>query len=94
MFFVLLTYRVPLDRIDALLPAHYAHVDPYFEAGVFVLAARRLPRTGGAFLAHGVDRARLEAILAEDPFVSTGAATYELFELRATRSALPGIPVG
>ncbi|MFI9721977.1 YciI family protein [Streptomyces sp. NPDC052396] len=93
MFFVLLTYQVPLDRIDALLTAHYAHVDRYFANGTFVLAARRQPRTGGAFLARGVNREELEAILAEDPFISSGAATCELFELQPTRSALAEIAV-
>ncbi|MEV5507987.1 YciI family protein [Streptomyces orinoci] len=94
MFFVLLTYQVPLDHIDALLEAHYAHVDRHFAKGTFILAARRRPRTGGAFVARGVGREELEAILAEDPFISSGAASYELFELQPTRSALTEIPAG
>lgn len=94
MFIVILTYSVPFGQIDALLSAHYEHVDRLVQAGTFVLAGRRVPRTGGIFIARGVDRAQLEAILADDPFISGGAATYEIVQFEPTRSAVAELVVG
>ncbi|MFC6879109.1 MULTISPECIES: YciI family protein [Actinomadura] len=93
--FILLLHYAPgsLDAIDRLVPEHYAFVDRYLADGTFLLAGRRVPRTGGVFLASGTDRERVERIAAEDPFHRSGAVTYEIIEVRPTRSALPGLPV-
>lgn len=84
MFLLLSTYHAPLDTMDALLPEHRAYLDRYRDDGVFLLWGRRVPRTGGLIVADGVDRQRIDAVAAEDPFVQAGAATYEVIEIQPT----------
>ncbi|MFF5212843.1 YciI family protein [Streptosporangium sp. NPDC000396] len=89
MFILLLHYRDgALDQLDQLIPEHYEYVDKYVEDGVFLLTGRRVPRTGGVILATGVSRERIEEIVTEDPFLRSGAVTYEIVEFEPTRSAL------
>ncbi|NUR90767.1 MAG: GTP cyclohydrolase [Nonomuraea sp.] len=90
MFILLLTYQDGvLDRLDALLPEHYEYVDRNIGAGVFLLTGRRVPRTGGVILARADSRETIERVIAEDPFLRTGAVTYDIIEFEPTRSAIP-----
>jgi uncharacterized protein YciI len=94
MFLLLLHYDDGvLDQLDELIPAHYEYVDRHMKAGTFLLTARRDPRVGGVILAGRADRARIEEITAEDPFLRTGRVRYEIIAIEPTRSALAGIPV-
>lgn len=80
MFVVILTYVRPLDVIDSLLAEHVAWLERHYAAGYFHASGRRVPRTGGVILAHGLDRAALDAVLAQDPFKREGAAEYQVIE--------------
>jgi uncharacterized protein YciI len=75
--------------MDELLPAHREYLQRHLDSGVFLLWARPVPRTGGVIIAHGVDRARVEVIAAEDPFVRANAASYKVIEVNPTG----GLPV-
>ena len=61
MYVVNITYTAPLDRIDDALEAHRAFLGQQFDAGVFIAAGPKLPRTGGIILAARIDRERLDA---------------------------------
>jgi uncharacterized protein YciI len=81
MFIVLLTYTKPLDEVDRHLAAHRAWVKKGFEEGVFVLSGGQHPRTGGALLALGGDRATIQTRVDHDPFLEAGVATAQLIEV-------------
>ena len=49
----------------------------------------RLPTTAGVILARDISLAGIEKIIAEDPFLRTGAVTYEVIEIEPTRSVVP-----
>lgn len=85
MFVVLLTYRKSLEDVENYLAEHVEFLDAQYAAGVFMASGRRVPRTGGVILASGVDKARLEAILARDPFKREGIAEYEIVEFVPTK---------
>lgn len=87
MFVIELIYKVDLGQIDAHMKAHVAFLKKYYAAGNFVVSGRKLPRDGGIILAVGTDRARIEAIVLEDPFVSGGLADYRIIEFRASQRA-------
>ncbi|WP_227979545.1 YciI family protein [Nocardia spumae] len=87
MFVVLLTYTADLDTIDSLIPEHAAWLDANYAAGVFVASGPRVPRTGGVIVADIETRAQLDAVLTQDPFGATGAATYEVIEFVPTKTA-------
>jgi uncharacterized protein YciI len=84
MFFVVLVhYTAPLAAVDAIRPAHIEHVERYAREGVFQAWARRDPPVGGVLVAAAPDRATLEAIVAEDPYVRAGVARAELVAFNA-----------
>ena len=87
MFIVELSYQVPLEQIDAAMKRHMAFLHRHYAAGTFVLSGRKVPRDGGIILATGGDRAALEAIVAQDPFVAEGLATARVIEFRASQRA-------
>jgi len=87
MFLISLTYKTDLSEIDAHLSDHRAYLDRNIESGVFLLAGRKAPRTGGVILAVAPDRDALVKIVQEDPFVAHGLATYEITEFEVTRSS-------
>lgn len=80
MYFIRLTYTVPLHLIDAVLPDHRAWLAQGYQDGIFLVSGRQVPRVGGAILAVGVPRGELHAVLARDPFCMRGYADYEVIE--------------
>jgi uncharacterized protein YciI len=91
MFFVvLLHYTAPLEAVDAIRPVHIEHVERYAREGVFHAWARRDPPAGGVLVAAAPDRASLEAIIAQDPYVRAGVARAEIvgFNAANVRGAL------
>lgn len=87
MFVIELVYTVPLAQIDAAMKAHVAFLDRHYAAGTFLISGRKIPRDGGIILATADSRARIEAIMAEDPFVAQGKAEVRIIEFRASQRA-------
>jgi len=80
---VLLRYRVPVSEVDAHMPAHVAWLEKGYAEGLFLMSGRRVPRTGGVILVRG-HRQEVEALMASDPFVSSGSAEAEVIEFTAS----------
>lgn len=76
MFVFDLTYRKPLDEVEALLPAHTAYLDRHYQSGDFICSGRKIPRTGGVILCQAETPEAARAILEEDPFYRQGIADY------------------
>jgi uncharacterized protein YciI len=85
MYIVYLNYVRPLEEVEAVLDPHVAWLNKYFDAGVFITAGRKDPRTGGVLMVKDIGRERLNTILAEDPFQAV--AEYEVTKVNVTRSA-------
>ncbi|GAA3388531.1 YciI family protein [Streptomyces sp. NPDC012769] len=86
MFVLELTYTAPVERVDALIPAHVEWLDAQYAAGVFLASGRKNPRDGGVILAGGVGREEIEKIVATDPFTVEGVCAYRIVEFYATKS--------
>ncbi len=86
MFVIELIYKVPLEQIDAAMKAHMAWLRTHYAAGTFLASGRKVPRDGGIILAAG-ERAAIEAVVSEDPFVSRGLAEFRLIEFRLSQVA-------
>jgi uncharacterized protein YciI len=87
MFLIELNYTADLARIDANMRAHVAYLKKYYDAGVFLVSGRKIPRDGGVIVAVAESRERVEAIAAEDPFVARGLAEARIVEFRASQRA-------
>ncbi|MFE5301073.1 YciI family protein [Streptomyces sp. NPDC056632] len=86
MFVLELTYTAPVERVDALLPAHVEWLEGQYAAGVFLASGRKNPRDGGVILAGAVGRAEIERIVATDPFSVEGVCAYRIVEFYATKT--------
>lgn len=87
MFVLELTYTAPLKAVDAVLEEHVVWLDEQYRQGVFLASGRKNPRDGGVIIAVAGDRARIEEIAAEDPFVIAGVCAYRVTEFAATKTA-------
>ena len=87
MFVIELVYKVDLSEIDAAMKPHVAWLDRHYADGTFVASGRKVPRDGGIILATAPDRAAIEAIVAQDPFVARGLAEARVIEFRASQRA-------
>lgn len=88
---IVLKYQAPLDTIDALKEAHYTNPDGVFAKGMVRFAGPLKPRTGGLIIADG-ERPAIEAAVACDPFITTGAATADIFQFEPTWTPAPSVP--
>lgn len=80
---ILLDYVKPLEEVDAQMEAHVEFLERGFDEGVFIVAGRRELRTGGVILCRGVAE-DIEALAQTDPFVTSGVATAEVVEFKAS----------
>ncbi|MFF0393097.1 YciI family protein [Kitasatospora sp. NPDC004615] len=84
MFILELTYTAPLERIDALLPAHVAWLEQHYASGTFLASGRKVPRDGGVIIAVAESRDAVEALAATDPFAQGDVAQYRVTEFVPT----------
>jgi uncharacterized protein YciI len=87
MFVIELIYKAELTEIDRLMKDHVAFLERGYAAGHFLVSGRKIPRDGGVILAVGSDRAQIEALMQEDPFVAQGLAEARVIEFRASQRA-------
>lgn len=87
MFVIELVYKVDLAQIDAHMAEHMTFLRKHYASGAFLVSGRKVPRDGGVILAVGRDRAEIESIVRDDPFVSRGLADYRIIEFRASQRA-------
>ena len=80
MFIIELTYKVPLEKIDAHMKSHVAYLNKYNEAGIFLTWGRKVPRTGGIILATIETKKDAEKIIKEDPFYKNKLADFRIIE--------------
>lgn len=83
LFVVLMHYTKPLADVDAVRAEHVAHLERQAVQGSVLAWARRDPPSGGVLIVAAPDRASLESMVAEDPYVVAGVARPEIVEFRA-----------
>jgi uncharacterized protein YciI len=82
VFLIMFEY-LDIATIDSLLTAHYENPEGPFAKGMVRLAGRLEPRTGGLMVLEG-ERSQVEAAVAGDPFVRSGAAKVTITEFHPT----------
>jgi uncharacterized protein YciI len=85
LFAVILTYTVPLDKIDEVRPQHLQFLDEYYKQGIFIASGPQVPRTGGVIIACAESKEILEKILHQDPYAIRKAAQYQIYEFSANK---------
>lgn len=70
------TYLRPLAEIDLVRDEHLAWLDGVEQRGVLVTAGRQDPPVGGIVLLDVASEAEAVAVMADDPYLLRGLATY------------------
>lgn len=83
---ILIDYGPSIEAVDAQLKDHVAWLEKGFAEGVFLVAGRQDPRTGGVIVASG-RKAEAEALAATDPFITSGVATARVIQFNASFAA-------
>ena len=87
MYVVTLSYTAPIEQVDALVPEHREWLDTAYADGMMLASGAKVPRDGGILLLPPMERAALDALLADDPFAKSGVARYDVVEFRANKTA-------
>lgn len=83
---LILRYLVPMTEVEPHVAHHVRYLERHHGDGVFLASGQTVPvDEGGAIVARGVDRERIERITADDPFVRAGVAGYEIVTITAGR---------
>lgn len=85
MFFVVLSYKKPIEEIEKYLPDHIAFLDQYYENKKLIFTGRRNPRTGGIILVNSESKDEVTRLIQDDPFHQHELADYELIEFTPTK---------
>ncbi|MBP6217809.1 MAG: hypothetical protein KA436_04405 [Oligoflexales bacterium] len=80
MFIVLLSYKRPIEELDAHLITHRTFLDEGYAQNILVASGPQDPRTGGVLISQLNDRKKLEDFLERDPFKVHGLADYQLIK--------------
>ncbi len=84
---LILRYRASDQEVEPHVPGHVRFLERYHADGVFLASGQTVPvEQGGAIIACGVDRSRIEEIAAEDPFVKAGVASYQITTIEVGRA--------
>ncbi|GGM57751.1 hypothetical protein GCM10011608_48320 [Micromonospora sonchi] len=89
-----LQYTGSEQESEPFVAGHVLFLERYHHEGTFLVSGQAVPSVeGGAIVAWTVDRAAVERILAEDPFVVAGVAKYTVTTIDPGRvhPALAGI---
>ena len=85
MFLLLLKYKVPIEQVERVTPAHREFLDQGYRAEKLLVFGPCVPRTGGVILARVKTREEADALIQEDPFFKEGIADYEVVEFQAVK---------
>ncbi len=90
MFIVQLKFSTNKAAAPEFMPAHNEWIAQGFADGVFQCTGSLVPAAGGAILATGETRKKLEARVNADPFVRNNVVSAEITEVDVKKAA-PGL---
>ncbi len=87
MFIIELTYKVPLEEIDAHMKAHVIYLNKFYKSKEFIVSGRKIPRDGGIIIATALTKKEIEKIVKQDPFYKHKLAEFRIIEFNASQKA-------
>ncbi len=88
MYLMISTYLVPLDEVDAVREDHLRFLDGLEARDLVVSAGRQDPPVGGVVLLAAATEAEAVALMADDPYVRRGVASYQAIGWLPSRGVL------
>lgn len=65
-------HLAPFEQFSHLEPLHHAFLKKGYDDGAFLFSGPQVPPHGGFLVARAESREKLDALLAEEPFVKAG----------------------
>ena len=89
-YVVILSYKVPLERIMETVPEHRSYLDEFYEQGRILFSGIQSPPKGGVIIMKAKDEDEVRQLIEGDPFYQQGLADYETitFEVRRHQACL------
>jgi uncharacterized protein YciI len=88
VYLMISTYLKPLAEVDTARDEHLAYIAGLEERGLVVSAGRQDPPKGGVLLFDVDTEAEALELIADDPYVKQGLASYEATGWKPTRGVL------
>ena len=85
MYLINISYKVPVEQVEPYFEPHIAFVRKYVASDIFLLTAKKVPRSGGILLANVGTKEELEKILQEDPFREFDLAEFQVQEIQLSQ---------
>ena len=67
MFLILLTYKVPIEEVERVTPAHREFLDRAYKANQLLVSGPQVPRKGGVIVSLVKTRDEVDEIIKADP---------------------------
>jgi uncharacterized protein YciI len=84
---LIVEYTKPQQEVEPHISGHVDYLERHHGTGTFLVSGQTVPpEHGGAIIARGIDRAEIERITTEDPFVQAGVAAYTIVTIEAARA--------
>jgi uncharacterized protein YciI len=93
MFIIDIHYIAPIEEVDKHIDGHVAYLKKYADNNTFIIAGRKVPRTGGILIANAGSKEEVEKIITEDPYYQHKVAEMTITEFLHARHnpALDGL---
>jgi uncharacterized protein YciI len=88
VYLMISTYTASLDEVDKAREDHAQFLNGLEERGLVVSAGRQDPPVGGVVLLNADSAGQARELMAGDPYVLRGLATYELIGWTPIRGTL------
>lgn len=78
MYILTIRYNKPLSEVMPHKAIHRDWLQKYIDEGIFLMAGPNRAETGGLILVKSIEKNRLKQIIAEDSYVQTEVADYQI----------------
>lgn len=84
-FLVEITFKVPLEKIEPIVPAHRAHLQIGYDQSLLLCSGPQNPRVGGILIAKAESLEALQAFCTKDPYIVNAVADYRYIEFNPVK---------
>jgi uncharacterized protein YciI len=79
-FIIEITYRVPFEKLETVVPAHRAYLSEGYKKGLLLVSGPQNPRTGGIVVAKANNENEIKDFFSKDPYCTGNLADYRFIE--------------
>lgn len=86
-YIIEITYKVPFEKLQNILPAHRAFLDDGYSKGLLLMSGPQYPKTGGIVIARANDAEEIKKYFSLDPYHTEGVAEHRFIEFTPVKNS-------